>query len=52
MLSNRMAITGEEKYFSPTRPAKRESKPIGQMRLPRRIKKLPAEPAKQQEAPL
>ena len=36
--SNRMAITGEEKCFSPTRPAMGESVPIGAMRWHRAIK--------------
>ena len=45
-LSNRMAVTGEEKCFSPTRPAMGESKPIGAMRWHRKIKiPLSAEPA-------
>src|SRR5699024_9358141 len=36
--SNRMAITGEEKCFSPTRPAIGESQRIGAMRWHRAIK--------------
>src|SRR5699024_12281972 len=38
-LPNRKAVPGKEKYLSPTRPATRESEPIGALRWHRPIKK-------------